>query len=232
MSEPSPASFFDTWNTYHKVVAGDYMFHSEIGAELKSLLRAKFGSRPFTMLDLGCGDAAPLVPSLEGLPLKRYQGVDLSEAALALAKENLKALPCPVELAHKDILAALAEDVIYDVVYSSFALHHLPTWQKAEFFRLAAQRLDKGGLLLLVDVVRAEDETLDVYYERYCGWLRSSFSALDGNEKNLICDHIVNNDLPDPFSVLQTQAQAVGLRVNLHSVRHGWHWLMCFTPDS
>jgi len=33
-------------------------------------------------------------------------------------------------------LATLAEDATYDVIYSSFALHHLPTAQKAEFFHL------------------------------------------------------------------------------------------------
>jgi SAM-dependent methyltransferase len=120
--------FFDTWDTYQKVVAGDYMFHREIGVALDQALRAHFGGRPFSILDLGCGDAATLTPLLEGLALQRYKGVDLSETALALAAENLKALACPVELAHRDILAALAaENVAYDMIYISLALHHLPT---------------------------------------------------------------------------------------------------------
>jgi cyclopropane fatty-acyl-phospholipid synthase-like methyltransferase len=153
----------------------------------------------------------------------------LSETALALAAANLKALPCQVELAHEDILAGLAGDVFYDVIYSSFALHHLPTAQKAEFFHLAAQRLDKGGLLLLVDVVREEDETLAVYHKRYCDWLRSNWSALNRDEKDLVCDHLVNNDLPETCSVLEAQAKAAGLGIALHSARYGWHWLLCFT---
>jgi SAM-dependent methyltransferase len=180
---------------------------------------------------LGCGDAAALAPFLEGLPIQRYKGVDVSETALALAAENLKALPCPVELTHAHILAGLTGDVFYDVIYSSFALHQLPTAQKADFQR-AAQRLHKDGLLLLVDVLREEDETLEVYHKRYCGWLRSNFSALNGDEsalngdeKDLICDHIVNNDLPEPPSVLEAQAQAAGPGITLHSARYGWHWL-------
>lgn len=223
-------SFFDTWDTYQKVVAGGYMFHREIGVALNQALRAHFG-RPFSILDLGCGDAATLTPLLEGLALQRYKGVDLSETALTLAAENLRALACPVELAHADILAALAaEDTAYDVIHSSFALHHLPTKQKAEFFERAARRLNRGGMLVLVDVVREEDETLEVYHERYCDWLRSSFSALNEDEKNLICDHIVNNDLPDPCSVLQAQARAAGLGIASRSTRFGWHWLLSFTP--
>ena len=95
MSEPLSGSFFDAWDTYQKVVAGDYMFHREIGVEMNRVLRARFDARSFSFLDLGCGDAAALAPLLEGLPIQRYKGVDLSETALALAAENLKALPCP-----------------------------------------------------------------------------------------------------------------------------------------
>jgi SAM-dependent methyltransferase len=229
MPAHASGSFFDTWDTYQKVVAGDHMFHREIGAALSQVLRARFGSRPFSIFDLGCGDAATLTPFLEGLSLQRYKGVDLSETALTLAAENLKALACPVDLAHADILAALAAEIIpFDVIYSSFALHHLRTAQKAEFFNRVATKLNKGGLLLLVDVVREEDETLDVYHERYCEWLRRSFSALNGDEKDLICDHIVNNDLPEPLSVLQAQARAAGLKIALSGTRFGWHWVLSF----
>ena len=115
------------------------------------------------------------------------------------------------------------------MIYSSFVLHHLPTAQKAEFFHLAAQRLEKGGLLLLVDVVREEDETLDIYHQHYCAWLRGRFSALNGDEKDLICDHIVNNDMPDPCSVLYAQARAAGLEVAARGTQFGWHWLLSFT---
>jgi SAM-dependent methyltransferase len=203
MSELLSGSFFDAWDTYQKVVAGDYMFHREIGVEMNRVLRARFDARSFYFLDLGCGDAAALAPLLEGLPIQRYKGVDLSETALALAAENLKALPCPVELTHAHILAGLTGDVFYDVIYSSFALHHLPTAQKAEFFQRAAQRLKKGGLLLLVDVLREEARLWKSIHKRYCSWLRSNFSAINRDEKDLICDHIVNSDLPEPRSSLK-----------------------------
>jgi hypothetical protein len=67
---------FDLWDTYQKVVAADYMFHREIGADVRRVLRARTAGQPFSFLDLGCGDAATLVPLLEGLALKRYKGVD------------------------------------------------------------------------------------------------------------------------------------------------------------
>jgi SAM-dependent methyltransferase len=140
MSEHSAAAFFDVWHTYRKVVAANYMHHKEIKAQLERVLLAQFASRPFSFLDLGCGDAATLAPLLASMAVQRYKGVDLSETALALAAENLKALSCPVELVCCDILAALEADTgFYDVVYTSFALHHLSTEQKAEFFHRVAQ---------------------------------------------------------------------------------------------
>ncbi|HUI19841.1 MAG TPA: class I SAM-dependent methyltransferase [Methylocella sp.] len=228
MTEPSSASFFNSWDTYRKVVAGDYMSHREIGAELNRLLRKRFEDQPVSFLDLGCGDAATLAPAMEGLTLDRYKGVDLSETALALAAENLKSLPCPVTLVNGDILTALADDVTFDVIYSSFVLHHLRTAEKAEFFRLAAQRLKKGGLLLLADVMREENESLEAYHEHYCDWLRRSFSALNEDEKDLICNHILKDDLPDPCSVLKAQAKVAGLTDAFPSTHFGWHRLLSF----
>jgi len=140
MSVQSSQEFFDHWDTYHKVVAGDYMFHREIGEELKRALGARFSGRRFAFLDLGCGDATALAPLLQDATPSRYKGVDLSETALALAARTLEALPCPVTLGHGDILAALAEHDAYDVIYSSFVLHHLATEQKGEFFRLASRQ--------------------------------------------------------------------------------------------
>jgi SAM-dependent methyltransferase len=230
MRENFSDSFFDLWQTYQKVVAADYMFHREIGADVRRVLRAQFDRQPFSFLDLGCGDAATLTPVLEGLTLQRYKGVDLSETALALATENLAAFSCPVEFIHGDISTALTEDTAsYDVIYSSYALHHFPTDEKAEFFRRAVQHLDEAGLLVLVDVMREEDESLQAYYLHYCDWLRSSWNSLDAHEMDFVCNHLVNNDLPEPPTVLQAQALAAGLGKTRQVARYNWHQALCFT---
>jgi hypothetical protein len=100
--------------------------------------------------------------------------------------------------------------------------------QEGEFFRLASRRLAPGGLLLLVDTMREEGETLDDYVRRYCAWLRREWAGLSAQEKEFICDHIINNDRPEPFSTLLTQARAAGLEVAPGGARHGAHWLTCF----
>ncbi len=229
MSEKSATAFFDTWQTYRKVVAANYMYHLEIKADIERLLHARYAGRRFSFLDLGCGDAATVAPLLEHMAVKNYKGVDLSEAALALAAENLQALSCPVELARLDILAALEADTgRYDVVYTSFALHHLSTEQKAAFFHLVAQRLEKDGLLLLTDVVRGDDESLPVYLGHYCDWIRKDWSSLDAEEIASICDHVQNNDRPEAFAKLQALGEAAGLAEAAAVARYRWHYVLWF----
>ncbi|HTV32754.1 MAG TPA: class I SAM-dependent methyltransferase [Methylocella sp.] len=224
-----PDSIFDAWHTYEKVVAANYMFHREIGADIRHVLYTHFQNRPFSFFDLGCGDAATLAPILDGLVLQRYKGVDLSETALSLAEQNLAFLSCSVELVHGDISAELTKETAsYDVIYSSFALHHLATHKKAEFFRQIRQHLNEAGLLVLVDPMREENESLQAYLRHYCDWLRKSWGSLNAEEIDLICDHIVKNDLPEPLTVLRAQALAAGLGQPLEVARYDWHHVLCF----
>lgn len=230
MSDHSAATFFlDSWQTYRKVVAADYMYHVAIAKEIAGVIAARFAGEPFSLLDLGCGDAATLAPLLAGMDVRAYKGIDLCEPALAFAAENLKSLPGKVELAHQDILEALATDTgSYDVIHSAFALHHLSYGQKASFFQLLAPRLSEQGVVVLVDVVRETDESLPLYLERYCTWLRSTWSDLEDTEIAAICDHIENNDRPETFAELQKLAEAAGFAEAANVAQYGWHRLLSF----
>lgn len=228
MNDASAIRFFHVWDTYAKVVAANYMFHREIGEAITEALTARFDGKPFSVIDLGCGDAATFAPLLEGRPLKNYRGADLSEAALALAKENLSRLGCPVELDHTDMMSELATAPSADVINVSFALHHLTTEQKAEFLRLASKKLAPGGVLLLTDVMREEGQSLPDYLSTYTNWLRRSMVTLSDPEKDAICEHILNNDFPEMASVLRAQAAEAGLRALPMASPQTWHCLLPF----
>lgn len=219
---------FDVWDTYKKVVDSDFMFHRALSEEVERALREHFGARAFSMLDLGCGDASVLAPILMRVPPARYKGVDLSDRALELARANLQALPCPVELAHGDMLSALADGARYDLVHSSFVLHHLATADKAEFLRRAAHALAPDGVLLLVDTLREEDETREEYLRRYLGWIEKDWAGITLTERAAIFEHISTSDWPEPLSVLDAQARAAGLKRLPGDGKHLWHRLMRF----
>ena len=227
---PDAIDFFRAWDTYAKVVAANYMFHRELGQGVRNALRWRFEGRDFSLLDLGCGDAAVMAPLLEGLSLKSYKGVDLAPPALALAAKNLAHLDCPVALVEADFMSALRDSAPQDVIHSSFAQHHLTTDGKGEFFQLAARRLNPGGLLILVDVTREENESHDDYMRNYPGWLRKTMTSLAGEEHDQICDHLTRNDFPETASTLRAQAESAGLVALEILVPHKWHRLLLFAP--
>lgn len=82
-----------------------------------------------TVIDLGCGSGALLIPLAELFPKLQFVGVDLSENMLKMAeKERAKRQLKNVSFLQENFtqLASIADNSI-DFVYCSMAIHHLPT---------------------------------------------------------------------------------------------------------
>jgi cyclopropane fatty-acyl-phospholipid synthase-like methyltransferase len=220
-------NIFDTWEIYRKIVAANNMFHDEIYADVANILAT--APHGFSLLDLGCGDAANLTPVLVQLPIGHYAGVDLSATALAFAAQNLKTLACPVNFYCGDLLQELnAQTACYDVIFTSFALHHLSFGQKAEFFKAAYAHLNPFGFLLLIDTVRDGHEDLPGYLNAYCDWLQTTWQGIDEQEKGIACEHIAENDFPETLTVLQVFSQQANFSACHLISRYKWHHVLRF----
>ncbi len=95
--------FTRSWSLYDLITEHNYMFHREIYSGIEDLLKQRDDHENYRLLDLGCGNARYLAPCLKRLPPAIYEGVDLSEAALAEAREYLAELPGQVVLTHGDL---------------------------------------------------------------------------------------------------------------------------------
>jgi SAM-dependent methyltransferase len=229
MTKANASEFFDAWSIYDQVLDHNYMFHDEMFHDVQRLLAGHYGNRPFTVLDLGCGSARHLGRALQGRSVDRYVGYDLSDVALAHATPNLSGLNCPIELHQGDLLDGLkASDGRFDLIFSSFALHHLVSADKAVFFQLAYQKLNENGLLVLIDVLREEDEDLRIYLEHYCDWVQSEWKTLSPEACDLLCDHIRNNDFAETASQFHAMATNAGFRERREINRFRWHHTCCF----
>jgi SAM-dependent methyltransferase len=229
MKEATVREFFDAWSLYDQVLDQNYMFHEELYQEVQHFIANHHTERPITLLDLGCGSARHLARALEGRLISRYRGYDLSEIALAHATRNLAGLGCALELHQGDLLEGLkANKEPFDLIFCSFALHHLPSAEKEIFFQLAYEGLQGHGRLLLIDVMREEDEDLRLYLERYCGWLQSEWKAIRPEALDTICDHIQNNDFPETASALHAMATHAGFNECFEINRFRWHRTWCF----
>ena len=228
----SEANFFDAWMTYEEVLDRNYMFHDEIYRGVQGFLANRFGARLFTILDLGCGSARHFARALRNRSVGAYVGYDLSAEALRQAENNLAKIGCPVELRHGELLEGVrASDEPFDLIFSSFALHHLSSVEKAAFFQSAYSKLRGEGILLLIDTVREEDESLEIYLDRYCAWMRAEWKALLPEALDAFCDHVRNNDFPETPSALQRMAAAAEFARGVEIDRFRSHHILCFEKD-
>lgn len=222
--EIAAKNFFDEWSIYNEILDRDYMLHDEIYLDVQRFFADRYGNRPFSLLDLGCGSARHLAAALTGRLISGYVGYDLSEEALKHAARNLEPLGCLVELHAGDLLGGLtSRRENFDVIFTSFALHHLSVADKSIFFHAARERLTKDGILLLIDTMRDDGEDRSVYLDRYCAWLRSRCETLSAEALDLICVHIRNCDFPETTADLDTMATLAGFRQGVEVKCFGWH---------
>ncbi len=228
MPDEAATLFRRSWSLYDAITAGNHMFHRELYAPVASALTKRHAAGPYSVLDLGCGNARFLAPALHAAPPVRYDGVDLSPTALAEAAGYLAGLD-GVSLHESDMLAyTAASEVSYNVIFTGFAVHHLATGQKAQLFQSCAAILAPGGEFLMIDVVREEGQSLadylEAYLERMRGWTAVSPELIDE-----ACEHVAAYDQPDAFSTLADLARSGGLGRSEIVDRHGPHHLLKFT---
>jgi SAM-dependent methyltransferase len=223
--------FREHWRLYRKLIDHNYMFHKELAAEARAFLKDRFGSRPLSVLDLGCGDCGEAGNLFRDCTLDRYVGYDLSRPALDLARDNLAALGCEARLACLDLRDALRlEEPGFDLVFSSFALHHLDGAEKRAFFAGARRLLKPDGALLLIDIAREEGEDRDRYLEGYLGFAEHSWTALTPEEFERVRSHVVPNDFPETVSSYDDMAFGAGFLPAGKGGAHTWHRALFFLP--
>jgi SAM-dependent methyltransferase len=229
-SAESTAFFTHAWSVYDLITARNYMYHREIHAGIADLLKRRKDQNRYQLLDLGCGNARFLAPCLMQSPPARYEGVDLSEAALEEARGYLAGLRCPVVLTHGDLLAAAeSTDNRWDVIFTGFALHHLTPEEKARFFQAAGRCLTDSGWLLMVDVVRDENQSREDYMEVYLRLMREHWTQIPPDQLETACTHVAACDYPERLSTLKKMAEASGLNSSLVISRYGHHYSVLFS---
>jgi SAM-dependent methyltransferase len=233
-SAESTAIFTRSWSLYDLITEHNYMFHNEIYAEVARLLRLRDDAERYHLLDLGCGNARYLAPCLRQSPPALYEGVDLSEAALIEARGYLANLPdCIVTLTHGDLLTAVqSTGKTWDVIFTGFAVHHLTTADKAHLFEAAGRCLSEQGRLILVDVVREENQSRADYLQDYLKCMRDTWVKVPPDQLEEACTHVHDHDYPEYFSTLQAMAAAAGLKASCIVNRYGQHHILLFARSS
>jgi len=224
---------FEEWQIYEKLLIHDYMDHQAFFTRLQAEVSNRF-ERPVAILDLGCGDLAPILPLLEAVAVQRYVGVDESEGALAMAARRLEALGQPGQLVHGDLLSMLDEvPGPFDLVVASFSLHHLADpADKLRTLQRAGRLLSTDGLFALIDVFCEDGEPRESYLARWIANAEARYLELQPAEKVVLFDHVHARDFPLPLETWRAFGGQAGLShcELLLQDKEGLNRLVTFAP--
>lgn len=130
----------------------DAKMDSGAADEIRLLQEAGVLHSDCTVVDLGAGTGQFTLAAAE--VCRRVIAVDVSPLMLARLREKLdRAAAGNVEVVDAGFLTYAHSGEPADVVYSRFALHHLPDFWQAIALRRIADVLRPGGVLRLSDVV-------------------------------------------------------------------------------
>lgn len=205
--------FTDNWNVYQQIVQHNYMHHH--GFEQQTALAwSSLVPPPTHVLDIGCGDTGTMLPHLLKHPEAAFTGYDLSGRALELAAVNLEQLPNNVQLKEGDMLGLLNEEPQkFNLIHSSFAIHHLQDENKRQLYKACFDHLEPGGLFLYTDVFRQAGQTREEYIDRYFEFVEEEWTGMATWEKQIVYDHVQAYDFPSAITHSTEWLQAVGFTV-------------------
>lgn len=136
--------------------------------QLAVMLRliAASGAPVRRIADLGCGSGVTARAILAAYPGATAVLVDFSEPMMAAARAALAALrPAPVfvtaDLADAGWVAALGGHTPFDVVASSYAIHHLSDARKRELYGEIFRLLTPGGWFVNVEHVASRTPAIE-----------------------------------------------------------------------
>lgn len=203
--------FNEQWQLYQKVLNENYMGHREIYNVLHDFL-VKYYNKPFSVLDLGCGDASFSSQVLLDTKINSYCGIDLSEPALEIARSNMEKVPGEKTFIQENLFDLVLQLEVnlkdnFDVILASFSLHHLSLEQKECLIAKLPNLLKANGVFLLIDIVRLPGEDRENYIRRYLENVRQYWSLLTPQEFFKVEEHISSSDFPETQEALYSLAQ-------------------------
>jgi SAM-dependent methyltransferase len=206
LDENALEQFQRQWSTYQKLVDADILSHKAVGELLHEAVAGQGDA--FSFLDIACGDAHFMARRLGGTKISHYRGVDLSEPALLLARENLKDAPFAVELDHGDFVETLEKaPEPTDIAWCGLSIHHLQTNEKLNLLR--AIRGATRRFLMIYEPTLLGGESREGYLRRFNASPELK-AVLTEDEWRMIVRHVADCDFPEPPETWLTLGRDAG----------------------
>lgn len=189
--------FINNWRIYRKIIENDNMSHREGYAKLREILIEEM-RRPFIFVDLACGDAYYSSKVLQDTKVEKYIGIDVSEEALSLAKDEFRDTSIEARFLRADFINfAEIIDKPADVIWVGFSLHHLDTPDKLQFMKKAKKALSNDGIFIIYEPILLEGEDRSNYYNRFKQTFDIHWSGLTKEEGEFLLEHVRESEKPE-----------------------------------
>ena len=224
--------FIRNWEIYQKIILEDYMNHKKLGKLSQAYLLEFANQSPIKMLDIGCGDAHQIANQLASLNTLSYTGYDLSEQAIALAKQHIQKTKASPKFHIGKMEELIKVDTnTYNLLYSSFAIHHLTDENKISFIADCFSRLENKGIFILIDIKRLPGQSTSDYKKSYADWIYQEWDALEQDEKDAIVQHLQTCDIPVETTSYIRFAQEAGFKFIEEADVDPRHTLLVFSKN-
>lgn len=205
------AYFNENWKSYQETIRCNVLFHREMMALLKQFLDSHFQNQGFSLVDVGCGDCTSLAGVLSNYKMSEFVGIDAAADVLPLARENCGVLNCELQFLADDMKRAVATlPKTYDVIYSSYAIHHLTQQEKIDFLKSCYEKLKSGGYLLMIDGVRTSTQSRDDWVQALEDRMRTAMPHLSEEQIETRMQHPRADDLPENLETFKNMAKSGG----------------------
>lgn len=155
------------------------------------------------VLDLGTGDGRLIALLLSHCPKASFIGTDSSATMIEAASVKFSAID-RVEIVQHDLYDSIADFGRFDVVVSSFAIHHCSHERKKSLYEEIFNCLNPGGVFYNLEHVASPSEHL---HKRFL----SALGVRSEDEGNILLD---------PVAQIQWLREMGFIDVDIH-----WKWL-------
>jgi ubiquinone/menaquinone biosynthesis C-methylase UbiE len=210
--------FNDEWKLYQKILNNNYMEHQAIYGAVHNFIVDNWQQEPLRILDIGCGDASFMSRTLLNTNVSFYCALDISDTAISIAQENMKSISCDQKFIQGDFcqeipLLSTEKQDQFNLIITSFAFHHLSLEKKDYVLNQLKQLLSPEGIFIMIDLVCKNNESREIYIEKYLQTVKKEWLQLSVEELKLISNHMLNSDYPETIETIGTFAQENGLKL-------------------
>ncbi|MCK5392253.1 MAG: class I SAM-dependent methyltransferase [Deltaproteobacteria bacterium] len=189
--------FISNWMIYRKIIENNNMSHREGYDKLRDIL-IKEMRRPFSFVDLACGDAYYSSKVLQQTRATEYIGIDVSEQALTLARKEFAGTDIEARFERADFINfERITPAPVDVIWIGFSLHHLDTPDKLQFMHKAKKALSSDGILIIYEPILLEGEDRSMYFKRFKQTFDTHWRGLTKEEGESLLEHVRESEKPE-----------------------------------